>query len=100
MNVSGYKDLDIQSLEPLAVDKFSIGSTKYLKQQYDNVKLYGLTKSLKIGDYELDFENLIFKSTAFNPQVDFVGNYNLDGKLLILPIRGHGRCNITMSKYF
>lgn len=81
------------------VDRFSIGSTKFLKQQYDNVKLHGLTKGLKITNYDLDFDNLIFKSTAFNPQVDFVGDYVLDGRILILPIRGHGQCNITMSEF-
>ncbi|KAG8039815.1 hypothetical protein G9C98_000544 [Cotesia typhae] len=33
---------------------------------------------------------------SFNPQVDFVANCKLDGRLLLFRIHGQGPCNITM----
>ncbi|XP_063987968.1 protein takeout-like [Diachasmimorpha longicaudata] len=96
---SGLKSLKVLPIDPLSVDSVSIGEgggAVNLKQKYKNIKLYGLAKGLEISDYKVDLEKLIFKSMSFNPQVDFVADYELDGKVLVLPIRGHGRSNITM----
>lgn len=51
----GLKSLKILPLEPLAVDRMSIGGTTgvvALKQEYKNIKLHGLTKGIKVSDYE------------------------------------------------
>ncbi|XP_025268450.1 protein takeout isoform X2 [Camponotus floridanus] len=95
----GLKDFKILPIEPLTINSVKIGETQgsvSLKQEYQNVKLHGLTKGLQIYNYQIDWDNLIFKSLAFNPQVDFVADYKIEGKILLLPIQGEGRCNITM----
>lgn len=48
----------------------------------------------------IDFDNLIFKSDSFNPQIDFVANCKVDGRLLLFRIHGQGPCNITMCNNF
>lgn len=55
---------------------------------------------LTIVFFRIDWDKLIFRSKSSNPQVDFIGDYKLEGKILILPIRGEGRCNISMRKYY
>ncbi|XP_070164839.1 take-out-like carrier protein [Polyergus mexicanus] len=95
----GLKSFKILPLEPLAVSSMKIGESQgavSLKQEYRNVKLHGLTKGLQVYNYQIDWNNLIFRSESFNPQVDFVADYKLEGKVLLLPMRGEGRCNITM----
>lgn len=55
---------------------------------------------LIIDFFRIDWDNLIFRSESFNPQVDFTADYKLDGKILLIPLRGEGRCNISMRKYY
>ncbi|KAK2582559.1 hypothetical protein KPH14_004850 [Odynerus spinipes] len=95
----GLKAFKILPLEPLAVDNIKIGEAEgsvSLMQEYKNIKLHGLTKGLVVKDYKIDFNKLILESDSFNPQVDFVADYKLNGKILLLPVRGSGKSNITM----
>lgn len=34
------------------------------------------------------------------PVIRMEADYELKGKLLLFPINGHGKCNITMCKYW
>lgn len=96
----GLKSLRILPVEPLAVDSVSIGGTQgsvTLKQEYKNIKLHGLTKGIKIYNHHLDVDNgCLLTSDSINPQIDFVADYKMEGKVLVLPVRGSGRSNITM----
>ncbi|XP_043289153.1 uncharacterized protein [Venturia canescens] len=95
----GLKSFKIFPLEPLQAGDVTIGKSGgpvSVKQSYKNAKLYGLTKGFKL-DYEaIDFDKLVFRSKAFNDQVDFVADYTMDGQILLLPIRGKGHSNVTM----
>ncbi|XP_074097354.1 take-out-like carrier protein [Cotesia typhae] len=96
---NGIPSLNILPIEPLGINSMSIGESGTIasfKQNYRNIKVHGLTKGLNVTNYEIDFNNLIFKSDSFNPQVDFVANCKLDGRLLLFRIHGQGPCNITM----
>lgn len=96
---NGIKSFKILPVEPLAVDSVKIGESEgsvTLSQEYRNIKLYGLTKGVKVYNYRIDWEKLVFTSEAYNPQVDFVGDYKINGKILLLPVRGSGKSNITM----
>lgn len=95
----GLKNFKILPIEPLAIDNIKIGSLEgsvSLKQEYRNVKIHGLTKNIQVYNYQIDWDNLIFRSESFNTQVDFIADYKLEGKILLLPIRGEGKCNISM----
>ncbi|XP_012250922.2 protein takeout-like [Athalia rosae] len=98
MLATGLKSFKIPPIEPLAVSSVKIGESNSpvaLKQEYHNIKLHGLT-NLEVKDYRIDWDKLILRSTSFNPQVDFVADYSVDGQVLFLPITGKGRSNITM----
>lgn len=96
----GLRSFKILPLEPLLVNSVKIGGSQgsvSLRQEYRNIKLYGLTKNLELYNHRLDLDNgCLLTSDSYNPQVDFVADYKLDGKVLLLPVRGSGRSNITM----
>lgn len=95
----GMKSFKILPLEPLAVDSVKIGESQgsvTLRQEYKNIKLYGLTKNLEIKNYHIDWDKCLLSSDSLNPQVDFVADYKVDGRILLLPVRGSGKSNITM----
>ncbi|XP_012273717.1 protein takeout [Orussus abietinus] len=95
----GLKSFRILPLEPLAVDSVKIGESQgpvTLKQEYKNIKLHGLTQGLQVKNYNIDFNNWVLRSDGYCPQVDFVADYKVDGRVLLLPIRGAGKSNITM----
>ncbi|XP_011863107.1 PREDICTED: protein takeout [Vollenhovia emeryi] len=95
----GLKSFKILPLEPLEINNLEIGANDgsvALKQEYQNVKIYGLTKNLQVYDYQINWDKLIFTSRSYNPRVDFTADYKLDGRVLLLPIRGEGKCNISM----
>jgi len=45
----------------------------------------------------MDLNKLIILNSV-NPRVDFVADYKMNGKILLLPIYGEGKCNISMRK--
>ncbi|KAK1130646.1 hypothetical protein K0M31_018763 [Melipona bicolor] len=96
----GLKSFKILPLEPLLVNSVKIGGSQgsvSLRQEYRNIKLYGLTKNLELYNHHLELDNgCLLTSDSYNPQVDFVADYKLDGKVLLLPVRGSGKSNITM----
>ncbi|KAK0176778.1 hypothetical protein PV328_000883 [Microctonus aethiopoides] len=96
---NGLKSLEVPPIEPLAIERMTVGETHgvvALKQDFRNIKLHGLTKGLKVTGYNIDFDKLVFKSLSFNPEISFDADYTIDGRLLLLPIRGNGKANITM----
>ncbi|XP_016905697.2 protein takeout [Apis cerana] len=95
----GLKSFKILPIEPLTVDSVKIGESQgsvTLRQEYKNIKLYGLTKNLEVKNYNIDWDKCLLSSDSYNPQVDFVADYKIEGKVLLLPVRGAGKSNITM----
>lgn len=95
----GMKSFKILPIEPLAVDSVKIGESQgsvTLKQEYRNIKLHGLTKQFEITKYHIDWDKCLLSSDSINRQVEFVADYKVDGRILLLPVRGSGKSNITM----
>lgn len=47
----------------------------------------------------MDLPNMNMKvKLHFDDNVFLQGNYKVDGKVLVLPIQGSGRCNVTLGK--
>ncbi|KYB26933.1 protein takeout [Tribolium castaneum] len=94
------KELGIPSLSPLVIPSLSIaggqGSVK-LDQNYKNVHIYGIT-NLECSKFDVDFENKIIENECLYPEIRMVSDYNVDGKILILDIKGEGKGTITLEK--
>ncbi|XP_070506618.1 protein takeout-like [Chironomus tepperi] len=97
----GSEKFDLPKIEPFKITQHteseSIGGTPnfYLKSSLNNAEIRGLTtgKMLRTATrfnkgYGIKLE------TAFD-RISIIGNYTMNGKVLVLPINGEGRCNIT-----
>ncbi|XP_050092101.1 protein takeout-like [Anopheles aquasalis] len=98
----GLPEFGIMPLEPLAVDTITINqggpsAPITLRQHFTGIKLSYLTNST-ILKYRTDLKKLIIKAEAITPKIQFAGNYTMDGRILLLPITGKGKANITLHR--
>ncbi|KAL6432106.1 hypothetical protein ACFW04_006673 [Cataglyphis niger] len=75
----------------------------YVMQRLKSFKILPIESlainSVKIGESQdsmIDWDNLKLSFVSFNPQVDFIADYKLEGRILLMPIQGEGRCNLTL----
>lgn len=96
---NGLPELGIPSIDPLEVKSMTISqgqnSPINLKQEFKNIKLLHLSTSV-VKKYYTDFTKWRLKSISYTPVMEFLGEYNMDGRVLILPVVGKGKSNITM----
>ncbi|KAJ3651227.1 hypothetical protein Zmor_017278 [Zophobas morio] len=86
-------------LEPLEIPFMSIapgGGPASFSHNYTNLKLSGLTQG-KVSKFDVDFDkkNICFVFTVPHLRLDFM--YDATGKILVLPIDGHGPGVIDLS---
>lgn len=48
----------------------------------------------------MDLEKKILSFKTFTTKAAIIGDYKIDGRILVLPITGNGKGNITLGKYF
>lgn len=96
----GLPEYGILPIDPLAVNSLSISqgdnSPINLKQEYKNVKILHISTSTMMK-YRVDFNKFILRSEAITPVMEFLGDYTMDGRILLLPITGKGKSNITLT---
>lgn len=99
----GYKEWNVKGFNPLEVDKIDINSNTSssvnIHLQILNAKIFGFkkmnaTKIKGFGD-EIRGPHVLYADADF---LSLLGGYTVGGKVLILPIRGAGRCNVTYVK--
>ena len=47
----------------------------------------------------MDFDTNILNLEIYYPELSFTFDYDVDGKILVLPIKGHGTGSMANSKY-
>lgn len=43
-------------------------------------------------------KDLKFNTTMFTKKADFIGNYDIDGQVLVIPVKGNGKVVHNFSK--
>lgn len=95
----GIPSLSVPQMEPLFVTGINIDSGAgpvVITQNYKNIKLYGLTDSV-LTSYKADLKNYRLRTESHTPKMEFIGDYVMKGRILVLPIQGKGIANITMQ---
>lgn len=99
----GVKELNLGVLDPLAVSnvdvKTNANSPISMEIKLRDLKLHGFTgaTATEVKGFNKDMSgpfSMIIKSKVNS----LVGNYEMNGKFLVLPITGKGPCNITLVK--
>lgn len=49
--------------------------------------------------YRADLKHYRLRTDSHTPKMEFIADYVMKGRILVLPIQGKGIANITMCKY-
>ncbi|XP_034247899.1 protein takeout-like [Thrips palmi] len=99
--VKGSPSLGVYPIDPLRVTKLSLSSGSgsfVLDLTFFDLDIFGL-KNLNIEEVKSDIPNGVLKFSRGTIKSDLVlsGDYAVKGRLLVVPIGGTGRCNITLG---
>lgn len=98
----GSREFGIPPMEPLELEKLDIqtepGNSVALNQFYKNVKLSGLSDSkiLKFGSKPVPNACPSWDIEGYTPMTRMEADYSLTGQILVFPLNGHGKCNVTL----
>ncbi|XP_062124613.1 protein takeout [Drosophila sulfurigaster albostrigata] len=99
----GIKELNLVQLDPLLIKKFSLGknpkSPVNIDLTFTNANLLGLSDAQvkKVTPFSKDLSrDITFE--LMSPRITLTGPYVVDGKVLILPIRGKGDADIVLQQ--
>ncbi|XP_014483190.1 PREDICTED: protein takeout-like [Dinoponera quadriceps] len=94
----GDNTLGILPLEPIVIGNMTVQASGpvAVKHEYWNMKVYGLTKNLQITIKNFNKNTLANYKEVFYPYFYLLSNYKLDGKILLLPIHGEGKCKLML----
>lgn len=93
-----YKEIGLPPMEPLPIPALIIGEGKgpvNVQQNFKNVKLHGLTDSTVLSSF-FDIKNYDLYAESITPELRLEAEYEMAGRVLLLPIVGKGNCNVTL----
>ncbi|XP_071439966.1 protein takeout-like [Hetaerina americana] len=95
----GLPKYHIPRLEPLHVEEIKINQDEKsgvgINLVAKNVDIHGVSEG-ELRDIRIQLDPTSFKLSIFFPRIEIMSKYNVNGKILILPIQGDGNANITM----
>ncbi|XP_068900206.1 protein takeout-like [Tenebrio molitor] len=95
-----FPSIGLPSFDPLEVTELTIGAGSdavvNLEQKFKDCKLYGIDKTT-FSQFEADFPNKNFKLAGVIPEIKMLCQYELSGKVLLLPVVGQGPSTIILK---
>ncbi|CAH1404687.1 unnamed protein product [Nezara viridula] len=96
--MKGIPSLNLLPIDPLEVEKMELrqgsGENFHIYQKLTDLKVYGLS-NYSIDNFKFDYKKKQLNQTLSFPLVKLDGAYEIDGKILILPINGKGNVTYT-----
>lgn len=96
----GIPELYIPAMEPLIIPEIKMNQDTgavYLKSTYRNVEIFGMSKFM-IKSLNIDTSKMKFTTTMLFSNLTMYADYEIDGKIMMMPMVGSGRCNANFSK--
>lgn len=96
----GMPELFIPPMEPLTVPEIKMDQDSgaiYLHSTYKNVKIKGISKH-KLNDLRIEPKQLKFTVSLTFPKLYLESEYNIKGKIMMMPLLGDGHCKLELSK--
>ncbi|CAH0553012.1 unnamed protein product [Brassicogethes aeneus] len=92
--LKGDKAYNIPDLTPLLLQNVDLDGSN-IKLKLKNLKIFGI-ENLEIREIKLDTDKKSGTVNIFIPNFKMVGDYEMNGKILILNLNGKGATNITL----
>ncbi|XP_050315654.1 uncharacterized protein LOC126750172 [Anthonomus grandis grandis] len=96
---SGSSELGLKPIDPLPVDKITLGSgggAVNLVQYYDGVSVHGLT-NIKVTKAHYDKSKKTLAIENVFPKLSQKGHYKVNGAILSLPVQGDGQSTLDLE---
>ncbi|KAJ8922087.1 hypothetical protein NQ315_008728 [Exocentrus adspersus] len=93
--IKGDRSLKIPNMNPLKVPLVELNGTNSIHLKLKDAKVYGLEK-LKILNVSTDFDKRQARIISSLDRIDILADYEINGRMLIFAITGHGPLNLTM----
>ncbi|KAJ8922053.1 hypothetical protein NQ315_008694 [Exocentrus adspersus] len=94
--LKGDKEYKNPSLSPLLLPRLDVDAGANLKITFTDVTLRGL-ETVDFRDIKINLDKkTIFVQVALKA-LNLQGHYEIDGRILVLPIQGNGPCNLTFE---
>ncbi|XP_066255610.1 protein takeout-like [Euwallacea similis] len=103
---NGNKELGFSTIDPFYVEKLELiadsKTSVKLNQKYEHIYMYGFTTS-EIRKFSLDYgvpgkTPCKWEIEIYTPASRMEADYELNGQVLLFPINGKGRCNVTLER--
>ncbi|PSN50410.1 hypothetical protein C0J52_08564 [Blattella germanica] len=92
---NGERSYGLRPLDPLEVSEIKISERNGLNLGLKNAKIHGLTKGI-IEKVNVDLKKQKIHVEVKIPHLKVEGKYSINGRLLLLPIKGEGDISINM----
>ncbi|XP_044764566.1 circadian clock-controlled protein daywake-like [Coccinella septempunctata] len=95
----GLPSFGLVPLDPLVIPEMAIqaGSIVNVQQHYRNVTVTG-TKDITLSDAYIDLNKGVLFIAMSYPAFQLDADYNMTGRVLVLPVVGQGKCRINLDK--
>lgn len=93
----GVPEYHIPSLEPLKLKTISASPSNSLTMHANDINVYGAS-NFEINKIKMDLTNIVFNVDVALSNIAIDGKYEVDGKILLLPIHGSGPLSGNFSE--
>lgn len=100
---NGIRKLNLIPLDPLKIDKMDIvqggNSPVNIVLNFRDVDFLGLSRAKvkSVKGFDPDFHNKKIEIKILFPSASLLGDYKVNGRVLVLPIQGQGKSNLTLT---
>ncbi|KAL7728543.1 hypothetical protein ACLKA6_012548 [Drosophila palustris] len=97
--MNGIPELFIPPMEPLTVPEIKMDQDSgaiFLHSTYRNVKITGMSRH-KLNDLKIDPSQLKFMVSMTFPKLHLDSQYNMKGKIMMMPLLGDGQCFVDLT---
>lgn len=101
----GIPSLNVPSMDPLVIPVVKIEqgreSSVAVKLVFKDVKVHGITnaKINKTVGFSHDPNSSKYEIYARVPRLEMIAKYSINGRVLILPVVGNGKSNLTFGEF-
>ncbi|BES97644.1 Haemolymph juvenile hormone Hypothetical protein protein (JHBP) [Nesidiocoris tenuis] len=92
----GIPELDIPAIEPLHMPEMVISRGGAFKAIGTNITVHGASNFI-IKALETDIDNIVYNASLHFPLISFDAIYDVDAKILAMPLKGKGPINANAS---
>ncbi|CAO1420219.1 unnamed protein product [Diamesa serratosioi] len=97
----GNPGLGYPSIDPMLIESINAIKRDNFALDFKNIKATGLSKGrvYNVSGFNRDFEGDIIEMRCFVPKLVIQGDYKIDGRALILPIKGSGQATLWFENF-